>query len=56
MEERDRELAGLIGGRLTKTQIVRMIELLKEYRRECGYNVGPGHVLGALAAELEEIF
>ena len=56
VEERDRELAGLIGGRLTKTQIVRMIELLKEYRRECGYNVGPGHVLGALAAELEEIF
>lgn len=52
----DRELAGQIGKRLTKTQIVRTIELIKKYRRECGYNVGPGHVLGALAAELEEIF
>jgi len=51
----DRELAELIGSRLTKTQIARTIELLKKYRRECGYNVGPGHVLGALAAELEGI-
>lgn len=52
----DRRLAEEIGGRLTKAQIVRTIEILKKYRRECGYNVGPGHVLGALAAELEEIF
>ena len=55
-EVQDRELAGQLGKRLTKTQIVRTIELMKKYRRECGYNVGPGHVLGALAAELEEIF
>ena len=41
---------------MTKTQILRTIELMKQYRRECGYNVGPGHVLGALAAALEEIF
>lgn len=52
----DRSLAEDIGKRLTKAQILRTIELLKKYRRECGYNVGPGHVLGALAAELEEIF
>lgn len=52
----DRRLAEDIGRRLTKAQILRTIELLKKYRRECGYNVGPGHVLGALAAELEEIF
>lgn len=45
-----------IGRRLTKTEIMRTIELFRKYRRECGYNVGPGHVLGALAAELEEIF
>ena len=51
-----RALAWEIGNRLTKTQILRTIELMKQYRRECGYNVGPGHVLGALAAELEEIF
>ena len=55
-EAGDRRLAEDIGKRLTKTQIVRTIELMKKYRRECGYNVGPGHVLGALAAELEEIF
>lgn len=56
VETGDRRLAEDIGKRLTKTQIVRTIELMKKYRRECGYNVGPGHVLGALAAELEEIF
>ena len=55
-EAGDRRLAEDIGKRLTKTQIVRTIELMKKYRRECGYNVGPGHVLGALAAELEELF
>lgn len=55
-EAGDRRLAEDIGKRLTKTEIVRTIELMKKYRRECGYNVGPGHVLGALAAELEEIF
>ena len=52
----DRALAEELGKRLTKAQLVRTIELMKQYRRECGYNVGPGHVLGALAAELEEIF
>ena len=52
----DRALAEELGKRLTKTQLVRTIELMKQYRRECGYNVGPGHVLGALAAELEELF
>ena len=55
-EAGDRRLAEDTGQRLTKTPIVRTIELMKKYRRECGYNVGPGHVLGALAAELEEIF
>lgn len=55
-EAEESALAEEIGRRLTKTQIVRTIELMKQYRRECGYNVGPGHVLGALAAELEEIF
>lgn len=55
-EAGDRRLAEDVGKRLTKAQIVRTIELMKKYRRECGYNVGPGHVLGALAAELEEIF
>ena len=56
VEAGDRALAEEIGKRLTKARILRTIELMKKYRRECGYNVGPGHVLGALAAELEEIF
>ena len=54
-EEEDRELAALLGMSLTKPQILRTIDLLKKYHRECGYNVGTGHVLGALAAELEGI-
>lgn len=54
-EEGDRELAELIGKRLTKTRVMRTIEILKKYHQECGYNVGPGHVLGALAAELEGV-
>jgi len=54
VEAEDREIAALIGKRLTKARIMRTIEILKKYHRECGYNVGPGHVLGALAAELEE--
>lgn len=52
----DRRLTEEIGKRLTNTQIMRTIELIRKYRRECGYNVGSGHVLGALAAELEELF
>lgn len=40
---------------LTKTQIMHTIEILQKYRRECAYNVGPNHVLGALAVELEGI-
>lgn len=52
----DREMAALLGKALTKTQIMRTIELFGKYYGDCGYNVGPGHVLGALAAELEGIF
>ena len=51
----DREIAPFITKNLTKTQIMSTIELLQKYHGECPYNVGPGHVLGALAAELEGI-
>ena len=51
-----RESASFLAKNLTKSQIVRTIEVLQKYRGECAYNVGPGHVLGALAVELEEIF
>lgn len=51
-----REIASFLGKNLTKSQLVRTIEILQKYRGECAYNVGPGHVLGALAVELEDIF
>ncbi len=49
------ETAALTLKNLTKTQIMHTIEILQKYRRECAYNVGPNHVLGALAVELEGI-
>jgi len=51
----DREIAAFLAKNLTKVQIMRTIELLQKYREECAYNVGVGHVLGALAVELEGI-
>ena len=54
-EEINREIAPFLAKNLTKTQIMSTIELLQKYHGECAYNVGPGHVLGALAAELEGI-
>ncbi len=45
------ETAALVAKSLTKAQIMRTIELLQKYRRECSYNVGPSHV----AVELEGI-
>ena len=53
--QEDREMAHLAAKTLTKAQIMGTIELLQKYRGDCVYNVGPGHVLGALAVELEGI-
>lgn len=53
--EIDREIAPFLAKNLTKSQIMSTIELLQKYHGECAYNVGSGHVLGALAAELEGI-
>lgn len=50
-----REIAPILAKNLTKSQIMRTIELLQKYRGECTYNVGTGHVLGAIAVELEGI-
>lgn len=52
---RTREIAAFLAKNLTKTQMMRTIELLQKYHGECVYNVGPSHVLGALAVELEGI-
>jgi DNA polymerase III delta prime subunit len=53
--ETERETVGFLAKNLTKTQIMSTIEMLEKYHGECAYNVGTGHVLGALAAELEGI-
>lgn len=47
--------AQFIAKNLTKQQIMHTIESLQTYCRECTYNVGVNHVLGALAVELEGI-
>ena len=53
--ETGREIAPFLAKNLTKGQIMSTIELLETYHGACAYNVGTGHVLGALAAELEGI-
>lgn len=45
----------ILASRLTKSQLLNTIELLKTYRDHCNYNVGIGPLLGGLAVELEEI-
>lgn len=51
----EREIASFLAKTLTKGQMMSTIELLELYHGQCAYNVGPSHVLGALAAELEGI-
>ncbi len=53
--ENDREIPVFLAKNLTKAQIMSTIEVLETYHGECAYNVGVGHVLGALAAELEGV-
>lgn len=55
VEERDREIASFLAKTLTKGQIMSTIEVLEMYYGQCAYNVGLGHLLGGLAAELEGI-
>ncbi len=43
----------LMTRRFTAGRMAALTELLHRYALECQYNVGPGHVLGALAAEWE---
>ena len=54
-KETDREIVLFLAKNLTKNQIMSTIRMLEKYLGECAYNVGAGHVLGALAAELEGI-
>jgi len=54
-KENEREIVLFLSKNLTKNQIMSTIGMLEKYHGECAYNVGAGHVLGALAAELEGI-
>lgn len=49
------DLARDMARNLTKRQLASTIEILGNYGGVCAWNVGTGHVLGALAAELEEL-
>ena len=41
--------------RFSRRQIQKLTEILARYGAECNYNVGEGHVLGALAVEMEGV-
>ena len=45
--------AGLMAQSLGRRRLAALTDILHRYALECQYNVGPGHVLGALAAEWE---
>ena len=47
------EGARLLAKNRSTKQLTRLAELVKQYASDCQYNVGVGHVLGALAAEWE---
>ena len=49
------ETARALADGLTRRQLQRLTALLERYSGECEYNVGAGHVLGALAVEWEEL-
>ena len=49
------EAAQALAAGLTRRQLGGLTALLEKYSGECEYNVGAGHVLGALAVEWEEL-
>lgn len=53
--EAEQEIAELLASRLTKAKILGTIDLLRDYRDHCSYNVGVGPTLGGFAVELEEL-
>ena len=50
-----REMAEKLSKKLTKEQLIGIIDMLEHYQRESDYNVGVGHMLGALAAEISAL-
>ena len=49
------ETAQALSGGLDRRRLYGLTALLEKYSGECEYNVGAGHVLGALAVEWEEL-
>lgn len=49
------ETAQALAGGLDRRRLYGLTALLEKYSGECEYNVGAGHVLGALAVEWEEL-
>ena len=49
------ETAQALAGGLNRRRLYGLTALLEKYSGECVYNVGAGHVLGALAVEWEEL-
>ena len=47
--------ADALGRALSPAQLQKLNDCLRHYAEECRYNVGPGHVLGALTAQWESI-
>lgn len=47
-----REMAEKLSKKLTKEQLIGIIDMLQVYCQQSEFNVGVGHMLGALAAEL----
>ena len=50
------ELPLLLAKNLTNIPLMRTIELLESCRRDCRFHISAGQTLGALAAEVEELF
>ena len=49
------EVPALLAKNLTNPQLMRTIELLESFRRDCRFHIAPAQALGALAAEVEEL-
>lgn len=49
------EGAALLSKNWQPRRLMKLVDILAYYGAQCNYNVGAGHVLGALAADLEEI-
>ena len=47
-------LAAKLAGEMSRQRLTHVIDILQRFTRECGYNIGVGHLTGALAAAAEQ--